>query len=606
MLPRGETHGPTRFAGVGARRWGRRCVAICAVLALLLPAAAWAASISLEPSARSITSDDELTLQFRLEGEFDSVQEPSLTDWVITGTSQQRQIVLGATRSSQVVFTYTLQPKRPGALTIGQAQLLSGGQVVAQAGPITIQVAAPKPVDPAAPGQAADVTRHAGEPFFIVPVASESRVYEGQPFVVGFDLWVRTNVRAEARGVTQSPKLAGFATEDILSGQNPRSTKRLGRQSYVVVTLKRDVLVPLQAGKSLIDPMEMQLVAGDMFVQRTYTVRSEPVEMDVLPLPAEGRPANFDAANVGQLNITADLGGHTSGAVGERLVLSVAIEGDGNLAGVKPPAPPAIEGAKIDRLPGADTDDVLRDATGVHGTARFSYIVTPTRPGTLTIPSLVLDYFDPRAGRYAQARTAQQSIEVAKATVEAGAASQEASILKPIVTGVSLTDRPARNGGPTPLVWGLLAAGLLGWGAVELRWRLHRRQASQAGALRTRRALTTARAQLRAAEGQLKQGKVREAFSATSAILLQYVEDRFGLTALGLTHDVLRARLLEAGVSEALAAELVAELENCDFARFAPANTRDDELRQALDRATSLLAEIDAAAGRGREASHVA
>lgn len=600
MLPPWETTGPS------TRRRGRRWAVICALLVLLVPAVASAASISLEPSARAITTDDELTLQFRIEGEFDSVQEPSLTDWVVTGTSQQRQIVLGATRSSQIIFTYTLQPKRAGALSIGQARLLAGGQVVAQGGPLTVQVTAPKPVSPTAPGQAADVTRHAGEPFFIVAVASESRVVEGQPFVVGFDLWVRTNVRAEARGVTQSPKLAGFATEDILAGQNPRSNKRLGRQTYVVVTLKRDVLVPLASGKALIDPMEMQLVAGDVFVQRTYTVRSEPVEMEVLPLPTAGRPAGFETANVGQLSISADLGGHTAGAVGERLVLGVAIEGDGNLAGVKPPPPPVIEGAKIDRLPGADTDAIVRDATGVHGTVRFSYIVTPTRPGTLTIPPLVLDTFDPRAGRYVQSKTAPLTIEVAKATVEAGAASQEASILKPILTGVSLADRPARNGRPTPLVWGLLAAGLLGWMTVELRWRLHRRQASQAGALLTKRALATARAQLRAAEAHMKQGNVREAFTATSTTLLQYVEHRFGLTALGLTHDALRAALIEAGVPEPLAQELVTELENCDFARFAPASTRGDEMRQALDRAARLLAEIDGAASGGGEASHAA
>ncbi|GMV41806.1 MAG: hypothetical protein AMXMBFR64_35220 [Myxococcales bacterium] len=586
--------------------WGRaaRWAPLCALL-LLVPTAASAASITLEPSARAITTDDELTLQLRLEGDFDSVQEPSLTDWNVTGTSQQRQIVLGATRTSQVIFTYTLQPRRAGALTIGQARLLSGAQVVAQAGPITIQVAEPKPVDPQAPGQAADVSRHAGEPFFIVPVASEARVYEGQPFVLGFDLWVRTNVRAEARGMTQSPKLAGFATEDLLGGQNPRSNRQIGRHTYVVVTLKRDVLVPLQAGKAIIDPMEMQLAAGDVFIQRTYTVRSEPVEMEVLPLPAEGRPPGFGAANVGQLSIAADLGGHAAGAVGERLVLTVTVEGSGNLAGVKPPTPPAVEGARVDLLPGADTAGIVRDATGIHGAVRFSYVVTPTRPGTLTLPPLTLHSFDPRAGRYVQSSTAPLTVEVARATVEAGASSQEASTLKPIVTGVSLANRAATNGRPSPLVWGLLAAALLGWAAVEARWQLQRRQASQAGALRTRRALTAARAQLRAAEAHMKQGNVREVFSATSAALLQFVEDRFGVAAQGLTHDALRIRLLEAGVPDALAAELVAELENCDFARFAPASTRGDEMRQALERAGRLLGDIDGAA-RGREAKHAA
>lgn len=572
---------------------------VCALVVLLAPALAWASSIALDPSARAITTEDDLTVEMRLEGDFDDVREPAMSDWTVVGTSQRRSVVIGTTTQSQITITYTLRPKRAGRLTIGQARLMLNGQVVAQAGPLQIQVTVPRAPDPTAPGQAADVTRHAGEPFFILPVASEGKVYEGQPFVLSFDLWVRGNVRAEARGITQTPKLAGFAAEDVLSGQNPRSNKRVGRNTYVVVTLKRDALIPLQAGKATIDPMEMQLVAGDVFAQRQYTVKSEPVELDVLPLPADGRPEGFVPGNVGQLAVKAELGGSATGTVGERLVVTMTVEGEGNLSGVKPPPAPAVEGAKVDLLPGTDTDGIIRDATGIHGAVRWSYIVTPTKAGTLTLPPFELATFDPRAGRYLVLKTASLTLQVGKATAEGGAASQEASPLKPIVTGVALADREAEGGRPSPVALVLLAVAFVGWAGAEVRWRLQRRQQSQAGALRTRRALSSARARLRDAEKHLKAGQVPELFSATSAALLQYVEDRFGLVALGLTHEVLRARLVERGVPDELATSLVAELENCDFARFAPASTRGDEMRNALDRAGRLLAEIDATGATG-------
>lgn len=586
-----------RRASRGGR--GRFGAAVCALLVLLLPALAWAASISLDPSARAITTDEDLTLDMRIEGQFDDVREPTLTDWTVVGTSQRRNIVIGATAQSEITITYTLRPKKAGRLVIGQARLIAGGQVVSQAGPLQIQVTEPRPPDPTAPGQAADVSRHAGEPFFIVPVASESKVYAGQPFVLGFDLWVRGNVRAEARGISQTPKLAGFATEDILGGQNPRSNKRLGRNTYVVVTLKRDVLVPLEAGKAVIDPMELQLVAGDVFMQRQYTVKSEPVELDVLPLPEAGRPQGFDPGNVGQLTVKAELGGAASGTVGERMVVTVTAEGEGNLQGLEPPAPPSVEGARVDRLPGADTDGIIRDATGIHGAVRWSYIVTPSRPGTLTVPPFRLATFDPRAGRYAVQETAPLTVAVGKSMAQADGGQPETSTLKPIVTGVSLSDRPEPGGGPSPWALAVLALTFAGWAGVEVRWRVQRRQASQAGSLRARRALSTARARLREAEAHLKAGRVSELFSATSGALLQYVDDRFGFGALGLTHEALRARLTERGVPDELAGALVAELENCDFARFAPASTRGDEARNALDRASHLLADIDSTGATG-------
>jgi hypothetical protein len=579
------------------------------LLGLLWCGLATAASISLEVSSRSITIEDELTLEMRIEGGFDRLIEPTLDGFNVTGQTSSRQVVLGGGASqNQLVIRRTLQPLRAGTLTIGQARLIDDNRIVAEAGPIAITVSEPRRAAPAAPGSAADVDKHEGEPFFILPVLSEQRVYEGQPFVLSFDLWVRSNVRAEARGFGEMPKLTGFAIEDVLQGNNPRSRKRLGRNIYQVITLKRDILVPLQAGPATIDPLELQLVAGDVFVQRQYDVRSEPVALTVLEVPEAGRPAAFQAGNVGRFTVAAELG-ESSPAVGERLVLAVKVEGEGNLPGVKAPQVPPIFGATVEPLPGAAEDDVIKDAAGMQGSVQFHYIVTPTKPGPLTIPAIPFAAFDPRSQRFVESQTVPVTVQVEEASGVGVATPTDEQALKPIATGTTLSDRDVGGRGPTPLVWALLVAPLLLFVGVEARHQVHRRMRSQASVLRSRRALQTARGLLRDAETQMRQRKVKEFFSATSAALLRYVEDRFGLPAQGLTHDALRTRLVAEGVPEPLCSALVTELENCDFARFAPASTREDEMRQSLDRAATLLAEIDGEASRrptAREGRHAA
>ena len=568
------------------------------LLIALISASALAADVQMSVSSRSISLDEDVTLEIHLQGAYDRVQEPSLDDWEVTGQSSRSQIsMIGPNVSKELILTKSLVPRKAGKLTIGQVRLFLNGAVVGQGGPIQVTVQEPKPVAPTTPGRASDLAQHTGEPFFILPVISEQHIYQGQPFVVSFDLWVRANVRAESRGFGDVPKYDGFLVDDILQGQNPQSRRRLGNQMYSVVTLKRDILTPLEPGRAVIDPIEMLLVAGDIFSQRRYSVKSDPVELQVLPVPTKGRPPEFRDGNVGQFTVEAELS-KSAPTAGERLVLGLVVKGEGNLRGLKAPAIPPIAGATVEPLPGNDEDGIEKDSTGVHGTIRFNYVITPSRPGALTVPAVPLVYFDPRAESFGRAETRPIHLDVAAAHRVADGTGDDASMLKPIVTGVRLTSRPAENDGPTTTFWALLALPMLVWFGVETRHAVTRRRQSQAGRIRSKHALRTAFAELRKAEGKMRQKQNREFWGAVTHALNGYIEDRLGLPAQGMTHDTLRAHLVQGGASDELASGIITELENCDFARFAPASSRDEEMRRSLDRAGKLLEQLEQAVGK--------
>jgi hypothetical protein len=123
--------------------------------------------------------------------------------------------------------------------------------------------------------------------------------------------------------------------------------------------------------------------------------------------------------------------------------------------------------------------------------------------------------------------------------------------------------------------------------------RVRARRADGAAGRASKRSGAEAR---RVLEGLRSAEPTAESFSAIARALLTFLEVRFGEPFRGLTHDQLGRRLRELGVEPAAIAELVVELENCDFARFAPASTRSGELGEAVKRAVALVGRIDGSA----------
>ena len=132
----------------------------------------------------------------------------------------------------------------------------------------------------------------------------------------------------------------------------------------------------------------------------------------------------------------------------------------------------------------------------------------------------------------------------------------------------------------------LAAAALLPWTG-----RLARRRRPVKGRGR-RQALGRARRAL----GELRRnpGEDTAAFySALARVVGEYLGARFDLSPAARSGDALAQALRTRGADDALIQALIAELESCDYARFAPSAAQDADRDASAGRLRDLLDRLD-------------
>ncbi len=78
-------------------------------------------------------------------------------------------------------------------------------------------------------------------------------------------------------------------------------------------------------------------------------------------------------------------------------------------------------------------------------------------------------------------------------------------------------------------------------------------------------------------------------FGEVAAALHGLLDHKLGVRVEGLTRPELELVLRRAGFDDELAAQVLQELDNCDFARFTPSASDPGEMERTLGRAKKLL-----------------
>jgi len=543
----------------------------------------------------------------------------------------------GGVRMSRV-YTWVLEPPAPGRYELAPATLKFQNQVYRSAPAVLVceAGAAPAPAPPHAQRPQARPPSVFQDPFggdddagafpfgFTAPVQPRG---EGDVFlratVDRTEAWLGEQVtlgvylfsQADVTGVQtlSFPRLDGFWAEDVETPtQLMPEVRTVGGVAYRAYMLRRRALFPLRAGEISIDPIEAQVNLGLalFFGARGETVkrRSVPVKLNVRPLPADGQPPGFDAANVGVWNLEARAG-PTSVAAGQPVQLRVTLEGTGNLKGLRLPPPKLPEGL---RTYDPTTTEKIRIAGARYGGSRtVEYVIIPERTGRFAIPPVELAYFDPAQG-YRTARSQPIVLDVSAPAGPAGAP----SAARPDAAGPAGTNvlgagpRPARAHpslaaralvpawdepwfrplvAAPPALWLLVWAGGLLIGAVRSRDPVR---------ARARRARGVALRRLRAASRLASEGKAAEFHAEVARALAEFVTDRLGIPATGLVREALAARLKEHGCDPARADALVALLETCENARFAPGASSGAAMDRVHEEARRLVDALDDAPER--------
>ena len=463
----------------------------------------------------------------------------------------------------------------------------------------------------------AETEQGRGRRNFLRVQSSKIKAYVGDQIKVEWFLYLTE--RQDKYGTTAEPRTDGFWVEDLPvanlhTGLSLTQQTYEGR-SYLVAPLMRKALFPLHPGRLTISPLESEISRVDFFgaTLRTERLKTEPLTVEVLPLPTAGQPPKFDTSAVGHFTLRADVDRDRVN-VGEAVTLKLAISGQGNLRKLAAPALPRLDGWKVYEPKVSVT---LEPGERVVGSKVVEYLLLPERPGVTNIPPFSLAFFDPERGSYDSEKSNPLRIEVSADAVQPAGA-RPANVATGIVASgstaaasggenvLALDIRPLRNR-PTlrrdlgasfyqsrglgivvavpPLALALTA--FIGFARERL--------SKETEGTRRRKLRRLARRRLRTTEAHLKEGRLAQAFGEIERVLREFLTGKLGTQIAGLSWDELRSTLAQAGVAPTLVDATLAALEDCDRARFSPGSLSREEVRTARDRAGEIILQLERA-----------
>ncbi len=598
---------------------------ISAFLAVMtvLPAHAQDVQVTAAVGSDVVGVDDQfqltITVSGRDSGDAENPRIPHLNGLKIVGgpsISTQFQWINGRTSNSRS-FIYILLPEKEGQFTIDPVEVRVGNKVY-KTEPISIRVTsasphrsrpAPSPLDPF--GEDAvrpERSGPGGDEVFMTAELDRTSAYQGQQVTLSYHLY--TQVGITGLNLQESPPLTGFWVEDLHVEPNPAGTRRnINGKEYLDYVVKKQALFPTATGHLRIPSSTFAISAktsGDFFgmFASTSTIyrKTKEISLDVKPLPAESRPADFTSA-VGTFSLASNID-KKQAATGEAVDLHIKLEGRGNLKMIPDIQLPPMPDFTVYSSKRADN---IRPVEGnqIGGDKTWEYVIVPKAPGQQTIPALSFSYFDASRQSYETIHTQPISLRVVRGADSGAAIAGLSGINKQNLTRqgtdinfikLSAGDLHMRQEPTYRMPWlYLLAAIPLAFNVGAYLYQKERsRQSMNVVLTRSRKARRIALDRLKMAE-KAGRGEPRRFYTEAAVALSGYLADKLNLPEIAVTGDTLERTLLERSVPDDTVRETVSCLQECEFGRFVSASSAPERMRELADRIRKTIENLERA-----------
>jgi len=568
-----------------------------------------AAITAQEATLKTSISKNKLGINQRLRVEFsidkqggDNFTPPNFTNFKVVGGPSQSvsQSWINGDVSFRQSYTYIVQPKKKGELSIGSATVKINGKLI-RSTPVKIIVldAVDIPKNPNDPNYIAQQNIH------LVAEISKTRPYVGEGIYVEYRLYVSENVSVYDTSVTEAPTYIGFWNQEIKINGFPVKMGKYNGENYRYIVLQKALLIPTKTGKLSIDPMKMDIVIGvpsgrsDFFGNAiTKNVRREFASAKKIinpkELPFAGKPANFAGA-VGTFNFKVSLSKDILKA-NETSQVKVAVSGKGNL---KLFELPAIETpVELERYQPERKERVRVKSNGISGAVTDTYTVVPQYKGKYKIPSVSFSYFNPKERKYKTIATEDFYVDVqeGKELVQADTiALQKRAVVSTqksfryIATKTHFITLEKKDFFKSILFYLLLLLPMVAIPIGIFIGKKNEERNQDFVGNKLRKAQKLAKKYLSEAQKQL--GKKEAFYEALERALHNYLKAKLGIETADISKEKITEILEDKKIEKRTIIQFIEVLKSSDFARYTPYTAT--QMKAEFERAKEVIIQLD-------------
>ncbi|MFA4851903.1 MAG: BatD family protein [Bacteroidales bacterium] len=539
--------------------------------------------------------------------------------------------------NDESTWTYELIPTATGKFTIDAAKAKVDGAWV-ESNTLTIEVnnsGNATTSSSAATSKSATttaITADAGNnDIFLKAFVDKTNPYQGEQVIVTYKIY--TKIPVTQYGIEKIPAYTGFWSQDLTknSDKPTQYNETIGGAKYVVAEIRKIALFPQKSGVLKIDPLNVECVVQVVTKQKyndpfadffkdpffsnfnnfgnsmfdTYsnvkkTISSNSVSLNVKALPVSNQPAEFKGS-VGKFILDATLD-KTNVKTNDAINLIFKITGTGNISLIDKPDiefPTDLETYEPDVK-----ENISATTAGISGTKTFNYLIIPRSAGDFTIKPVSFCYFDLAKGAYITLTSLQFKLKVAKGngdnnTTVTSSNKEEIKYLNSDIRYLKITPFKLTHIGTffyaSPLFLILLLAPIVLFILFVIIYRKKIKDNSNIALMRNKKATGVALKRMKTANVYLKENGKESFLDEVFKALWGYVSDKLGIPLAELSKDTVNEKFAEKNVNEDIAKQFIDTLNNCEYARFAPADstyTIDGIYNEAIDIITKMEREL--------------
>ena len=581
---------------------------------------AWADEITFTANAPEVVvSGDQFRLSYTVNSQkVRDFRAPSIQGFeVLMGPSRSTQYQnYNGVVTNSITFTYILMAEKEGTYKIPGATIVADGNNYTS-NSVEIKVLPPdQSSSNAGSGRASSSRNQANsgkitdKELFMLATVNKTSAYEQEAILLTYKIYTQVNLTGLNGDV---PDLKGFHTQEVeLPNQKTFTLEHYNGRNYNTTVWRQFVLFPQQTGKIEIpsvtfegtvsqrvasaDPFDAFFNGGN-YINITKNLVTPKLAIEVKALPA-GKPSNF-SGGVGEFTLSSSISTQelkTNDAVTIKLVIS----GTGNMKLINTPEVGFPQDFEIYDPKVENKFNLTRN--GLAGNKVIEYLAIPRHAGTYTIPPIEFSYFDLKSQSYKTLKTDAYTLNVAKGEgnsdqVVANFTSKEdlkvlGQDIRYIKTGETrLTKKDDYFfGSMSYYMWYLIPLAL--FIAFMMAYRKQAMENANVAKVRTKKANKVATKRMKNAGKLLAEKKSEAFYDEVLKALWGYISDKLSMPVSQLSKDNIEEELQKHQVADELIKEFINNLNECEFARYAPGN-QDEKMDKIYSSAIDVISKME-------------